>query len=276
MTRQRRPYQRIGVCEARALIERGEALVLDARDEASFRAAHVDGAQPISIKNLSAIIASTSTARPIVIYCYHGYASLEYAQVFSDFGFAEVYSVDGGYKAWRETLPPPGREAPDAALQHWLVEQGFPQGGINAIIANDTTPLMRASHRGEIAIVAILIEAGVLLNARNADGNNALWLACVGGHLDVIDALVKAGIEIDNRNDNGATALMYAASAGKAEIVARLLAIGAGTDLETLDGFTPLDLASTVECLALIRHATRLASSTNIDAGTAATSSRDL
>jgi ankyrin repeat protein len=50
---------------------------------------------------------------------------------------------------------------------------------------------------------------------------------------------------------------MYAASAGKAEIVDCLLAMGASTSLETLDGFTPLDLASTIECLNLLRRASR-------------------
>jgi Ankyrin repeats (3 copies) len=89
----------------------------------------------------------------------------------------------------------------------------------------------------------MLIAAGARLNARNGDGNNALWLACVGDHLDVIDMLVEAGIDVDNRNDNGATPLMYAASSGKAGIVERLLVKGADPSPETLDGFTALDLA---------------------------------
>jgi ankyrin repeat protein len=112
---------------------------------------------------------------------------------------------------------------------------------------------MKASHNGDRGIVRLLIAAGTEVNARNADGNNALWLACVGSHLDIIDMLVAAGIEIDNRNDNGATPLMYAASSGKAAIVERLLARGADVAAETLDGFSALDLAGTIECLALLR-----------------------
>ena len=91
------------------------------------------------------------------------------------------------------------------------------------------------------------------MNARNADGNNALWLACVGGHLEMLDTLVEAGVDIDNRNDNGATPLMYAASSGKATVVERLLAKGADVTPETLDGFSALDLAQTIECLTLLR-----------------------
>ena len=76
---------------------------------------------------------------------------------------------------------------------------------------------MKASHKGENDIVRRLIGAGARLDARNADGANALWLACVGAHPDTMDALIEAGVEIDNQNDNGATALMYAASTGKGD-----------------------------------------------------------
>jgi thiosulfate/3-mercaptopyruvate sulfurtransferase len=247
----RTPFRRIDVDEGAAVIRRGDALILDVRDAGSFQKAHVDGAQHASSANLSAIISGTRKDRPVLIYCYHGNASREFAKIFSDFGFTEVYSLDGGYEVWRTAPRAAAVTKLDAALQPWLAEHGFPD--IDAIIANATTPLMKASHRGEIAIVRVLIAAGSPLDARNADGNNALWLACVGGHLDVIDILVEAEIDLNNRNDNGATALMYGASSGKADVVARLLAKGADHSPETLDGFTALDLASTVECLALLR-----------------------
>jgi rhodanese-related sulfurtransferase len=248
----RNPFRRIDVDEATAVIRRGEALILDVRDAGSFQRAHVDRAQHASSANLSAIISGTRKDRPVLIYCYHGNASREFAQIFSDFGFAEVYSLDGGYEAWRTAPRAPAGAKLEAALQSWLAEQGFPPNDINAIVASGTTPLMKA-NRGEDAIVRILIAAGASLDARNADGNNALWLACVGAHLDVIDILVDAGIDLNNRNDNGATPLMYGASSGKADVVARLLAKGADPSPETLDGFTALDLASTVECLGLLR-----------------------
>ena len=145
----------------------------------------------------------------------------------------------------------------DEPLQQWLIEQGFPPDNVNALVANGTTALMRASHHGRSAVVHMLIAAGARLATRNADGNNALWFACIANRLDIIDMLIDAGIDIDNRNDNGATPLMYAASAGRDDIVDRLLAHGADTAAETLDGFTALDLAATRECLALLRRASR-------------------
>ncbi len=162
--------------------------------------------------------------------------------------------------AWSDRRQAASNAMRDETLQQWLARQGFPLDDMDTVIANGTTPLMKASHTGQGAIVRMLIAAGAQLDARNADGNNALWLACVGNHLDVIDTLIASGIDLDNRNDNGATPLMYAASSGKAGVVERLLAKGADTAPETLDGFSALDLAATVECLALLRRASHAGS----------------
>jgi len=256
--RSRTPFQRIDVQRAENLLSRGDLVVFDARDVGSFEKSHVTGAQHVSSHNLSALIGATARTRPILIYCYHGNASREYAQTFSDFGFSEVYSLDGGYEAWC-TRPLAGDSTVlDTELQQWLIAQQFASADVNAVIANATTPLMRASHNGDGRIVRLLIAAGARVNARNADGNNALWLACVGDHTDMIDILIDAGIDIDNGNHDGATPLMYAASSGKAAIVERLLAKGADTTLETPDGFSALDLAQTVECLRLLHPRRRL------------------
>ena len=251
--RQRTPFRCIGVDAAAELVRRNDVLTFDVRDFASFEKDRIQGAQHLTQANLSTIITGTAKNTPIVIYCYHGHASREYAQTFSDFGFAEVYSVDGGYEAWIGRRPAIDAEPADEALLRWLEAQGF-GSDVNAVIANETTPLMKASHQGQTAMIGKLLAAGARLEVKNADGNNALWLACVGAHLHAIDALVKAGIDIDNQNLNGATALMYAASSGKANVVAHLLAKGADTSLETLDGFTALDMAASMECLVLLRR----------------------
>jgi rhodanese-related sulfurtransferase len=256
--RPRVPFQRINSRRAETLIAGGDLVVLDVRDAASFDQSRVDGAQHVTSANMSAVLGAMAKTRAILIYCHHGNASREYAQTFSDFGFAEVYSLDGGYEAWRTRPSASGETVFAPELQQWLVAQQFLSADVNAIIANATTALMRAAHQGDGKIARQLIAAGAWVNARNADGNNALWLACVGGDLDMIDTLVEAGIDIDNRNDNGATPLMYAASSGKADVVERLLAKGADVSPETLDGFSALDLAQTIECLTLLRPRRRL------------------
>jgi rhodanese-related sulfurtransferase len=258
--RPRIPFQRIDVGQAADILQRDDVLRFDVRDQASFNEAHIAGAQHLTQRNLSELITGTTRRTAILIYCYHGNASQEYAQTFADFGFTEVYSLDGGYEAWRQRFPARnGSAAISPELAAWLAIQGFPAGDVDATIANRTTPLMKAAHLGNVTVIRELLAAGAAIAARNADGNNALWLACVGHHLDAIDALVEAGIDIDNHNDNGATALMYASSSGKAEVVAHLLAKGADISTETLDGFTALDMAASLECLTLLRRAAKAA-----------------
>ena len=99
-------------------------------------------------------------------------------------------------------------------MHDWLAAEGFSTDDINATVANQTTPLMRASFKGELDIARKILAAGGKVELLNADGNNALWLACVEKHLAMIDLLLDAGIDIDNCNDNGATALMYVAVLG--------------------------------------------------------------
>ncbi len=251
----RTPYRRIAVKEAADLMAGGRALVFDVRAADAFAAGHMEGARHLTFSGLSEVIGGTARARPVLFYCYHGNVSREFAQALSDFGFAEVYSLDGGYEAWKSFARAGLAATPDAALARWLESLGAPAGDVNARAENAMTPLMKAARDGLADMVGLLIDAGAEIEARNSDGNTALWLACVGSQLDVIDRLAAAGINLDNRNDNGATALMYSASAGKAQVVARLLALGADPSPETPDGFCALDLCATRECLDLLRHA---------------------
>lgn len=98
-------YKRISVEEARALMEAGEAAVFDMRDEASYSQAHIEGAKRISDANLGDVLTSLPKDRSVLIYCYRGKGSRTYAQTFVDFGFSDVYSMDGGFNAWRASGP---------------------------------------------------------------------------------------------------------------------------------------------------------------------------
>lgn len=142
-------------------------------------------------------------------------------------------------------------------LRVWLRQHEFPLDDLEAVCSNHTTPLMHAARLGRADLIRELLELGARLQVRNADGNNALWLACFSNDGASVRTLLAAGIDIDNRNDNGSTCLMYAASAGKAEVVALLLAAKADVHLENLDGYTALDMAATIECLDLLRTANR-------------------
>lgn len=250
-------FKHIDVRAARQLLSRGEVLLLDMRDKASFEIARIEGARHISDRNIHEFLSATPKATPVLIYCYHGNASQVYAQTFADFRFTDVSSLDGGYEAWAQALAASQTTGVSLSieLQDWLEGHGFPRDGVNATTVNAMTPLMRASRLGPASIVSDLLAAGAQLEARNSDGNTALWLACVGEDLRIVDMLISAGINIDNVNDNDATCLMYAASTGKARVVEKLLSAGADISRETLDGFTATDVAATIDCLRLLRKA---------------------
>ena len=249
----KKSFRRIDAAAASQLLSRDDVRVFDSRDAARFERAHIAGARRLSSANLDAALLGTPKTAPVLLVCYHGNASQTYGQMFADFGFAEVYSLDGGFAAWqrlqRKTAPP----ALSPQLAHWLRQHGYPDGDPDAVGEHGMTPLMRASKLGDAETVFELLQAGAALDATNADGNNALWLACVGESLDAMDVLIRAGIDLDHQNDNGATCLMYAASTGKHAVVEMLLSAGADPQLKTLDDFTALDMAATIECLRLLR-----------------------
>lgn len=140
-------------------------------------------------------------------------------------------------------------------LSAFLAEHGF-AAGINDTTADGRfTPLMRAAKLGRLDIVEQLLALGAELNTRNADGCNALWLACYNGDHALIECLLAAGIEIDNQNGNGATCLMYVASNSKPDLVKLLLDQGANPALKNFDDFSALDLAASRACLQLLKTA---------------------
>jgi len=75
-------------------------LIVDVRDINSYRAGSLPDAQHVNLSSFPRFRKNTDRAIPVLIYCYHGNASQDMAQLFVDFGFAEVYSMDGGFEAW--------------------------------------------------------------------------------------------------------------------------------------------------------------------------------
>lgn len=75
-------------------------LVLDMREMQSYLVDHYPLALHVDSSNLRRLLKTTNKDIPILIYCYHGIASEEMAQLFADFGFTQVYSLEGGYEAW--------------------------------------------------------------------------------------------------------------------------------------------------------------------------------
>jgi len=141
-------------------------------------------------------------------------------------------------------------------LAAFLADHGFPSNNLSAPQADGRfTPLMRAAKDGRLDIIEELLAAGVDLHVTNADGCNALWLACYNGSHALIERLIAAGIDLDLQNGNGASCLMYVASNSKPDLVKLLLEKGANPRLKNFDDFSAFDLAASVACLKLLRQA---------------------
>ena len=259
-------FQRISAAEAAALLRRPEGaprpVLFDVRDRASYERAHVSGAEHLTDAHLGAALRRVPKSAAVMIYCYHGNASQVYAETFADFRFAEVYSVDGGYEPLAAALAlldgvrsaPRLPDGASADLRAFVLRHAFDPADLDAPRAQGLTPLMRAALQGQAELVGELLAAGVEVDRRNGDGNNALWLACVSRDVATVAALVAAGIDLDNRNDMGATCLMYAASSGRPTMVEALLKAGADPYVRNFDDARAVDLCATLECLRLLRH----------------------
>lgn len=95
----------ITVDEAESLLEsHSNVLLLDCRDARAFVSGHHPRAIHLNDFNLRAFLKHTPKDIQLVIYCYHGHSSQDFAGLFADFGFEHCHSVDGGYEAWRHFL----------------------------------------------------------------------------------------------------------------------------------------------------------------------------
>ena len=260
-------YENISIDQAQRLLNSGDCMVFDIRDKHSYEQGKLPGALRFNDKIIRQIRKTEQHHLPVLIYCYHGNSSKDIAQMLCDFGFSNVYSLDGGYTAWDATKNQTSSISQNSTLPEevyaWLVEQGIDPNNINQRLDNGMTALMQACRFGLTNVVKILLQAGADVNLTNNDGNNALWLACFSGDLATIEVLLEAGVNIDNQNITGATALIYAASAGKTDVVKCLLEAGANPHIITQDDFTALDLAASPQTYRLLRN---LAITVNIGA----------
>ena len=94
-------YKRISVDEAKALMEAGDVTLGDVRDAEAYLAGSIANAIHLQHETMDDFLAGAAKDKPLILYCYHGNSSQGAANYFAELGFEEVYSVDGGYEAWR-------------------------------------------------------------------------------------------------------------------------------------------------------------------------------
>jgi len=93
-------FRNISVQESKSLIDGGDVTIVDVRDPQSHAAGRIADAQHISDGNVEQFVAEAAKDKPLLVYCFHGHSSQSAAEFFSAKGFADVYSMIGGYAAW--------------------------------------------------------------------------------------------------------------------------------------------------------------------------------
>lgn len=97
-------YKRVSVSEAKSIIESGNSQCLDMRHIEDYNEEHDLQFEHLSQNRLLEILSSTPKSTPMLLMCYHGNSSQMAAQFLTEKGFTEVYSIDGGYEEWKESL----------------------------------------------------------------------------------------------------------------------------------------------------------------------------
>jgi sulfur-carrier protein adenylyltransferase/sulfurtransferase len=159
---------------ARDLIDSGEPLVLDVREQDEWDEGHVPGAIHIPRGNLESRIerAEPDRSRPIVVYCAAGNRSAFAAKTLEELGYEDVVSLAGGYTDWKRNGFPvelsAGLDAPKRARysRHLLIPEVGEQGQLK------------------------LLDSKILLIGAGGLGSPAsLYLAAAGvGRIGIVDA----------------------------------------------------------------------------------------
>ncbi|MCU7960469.1 MAG: hypothetical protein KZQ58_10835 [gamma proteobacterium symbiont of Bathyaustriella thionipta] len=92
-------WQDIQAEELDALLQSGELLVIDQRDERTRSHGQLPHAQVVSEQLIQRLVRLRSKAPPVLVYCYHGNQSRELCEFLAQFGLPEVYNLAGGWQA---------------------------------------------------------------------------------------------------------------------------------------------------------------------------------
>jgi len=98
-------FTRISANDAKTLIDQGTRQIIDIRDAMSFQTGHMTNSIRIDNQGVEQFMAQADQQAPLIVCCYHGNSSQNAAQYFSEQGFQDVYSLDGGYEQWKVMYP---------------------------------------------------------------------------------------------------------------------------------------------------------------------------
>lgn len=107
--------------------------VMDVRESDEFRAGHLEGAHPVprGFLEMRAAKAVPDPTTPVIAYCAGGVRSLLAGRVLREMGYETVYSMTGGFSAWKDEGRPFVKEESldDTQRQRYLRHTMLPEVG---------------------------------------------------------------------------------------------------------------------------------------------------
>jgi ankyrin repeat protein/L-ascorbate metabolism protein UlaG (beta-lactamase superfamily) len=116
----------------------------------------------------------------------------------------------------------------------------------------------RRGEQAALPIVALLLEKGAVLDARNPGNQTPLLYAAYAGFRQVAELLIAKGAAVQYQDALGRSPLHYAAREGRPEVVELLLGHGADPSLKDSRGLTPLAHAVSRNKTAVVETLMRL------------------
>ena len=102
----------ISPADAQQQTERGDAILIDVREDEDWRDDHAKGAKHLSrgVIELEIEEQVPDLKTPIICYCGGGSRSALVAESLQKMGYENVRSLEGGFRAWKETGLPSSTE----------------------------------------------------------------------------------------------------------------------------------------------------------------------
>ena len=100
----KKQIKEISPAEARQQTEKGDAVLIDVREEEDWREDHAKGAKHLNRGEIELEIEEQvpDLKTPIICYCGGGSRSALVAESLQKMGYENVRSIEGGFRAWKE------------------------------------------------------------------------------------------------------------------------------------------------------------------------------
>lgn len=106
------PFQRIGIAEAKSLIDEGKVRIVDVRNPDEWQAGHIPDAALVPLPQIISDPEKSLTGdrdQPTLFVCGVGERSAVACEVAAMLGFQDVYNLQGGTIAWAKEGNPLAR-----------------------------------------------------------------------------------------------------------------------------------------------------------------------